>query len=71
MNLVGVPSSQLPMFMRVAPGDPMNSYLIMKHAGDERIVNGRMPLNNPTFFTDNPQLLDLERTWVMEGAQNN
>jgi hypothetical protein len=70
-NLVGVPSSQVPSLNRVEPGDPDNSYLYMKHSGAPGISGGRMPLNNPTFFDANPDLLELERQWILGGALNN
>jgi hypothetical protein len=72
-NLVGVPSRQVPNLLlnRVEPGDPVNSYLFMKHSGDPRIANSRMPLTNPLFFDQNPDLLELERLWIRQGATNN
>jgi hypothetical protein len=70
-NLVNVLSSQVPTLNRVTPGDPDNSYLFMKHIGDPRIVGDRMPRNNPTFFDQNPDLLGLERQWILEGALEN
>jgi methylglyoxal synthase len=70
-NLVNVPSSQVPTLNRVTPGDPDNSYLFMKHSGAPGIVNSRMPLNNPTFFDENPDLLELERQWIQGGALDN
>jgi hypothetical protein len=70
-NLVGVLSGERPLLMRVAPGDPLNSYLYQKHTGAAGIGGSRMPLNNPTFFDDHPDLLGLERRWIEEGALDN
>ena len=70
-NLVGIPSGGMPAMNLVQPGDPDNSYLFKKHRGDADIVGGRMPLNDPTFFDNNPDLLDLEEDWIRQGAQNN
>jgi hypothetical protein len=70
-NLAGVPSGQRPDLQRVAPGDPDNSYLFMKHSGAPGILNSRMPLTDPTFFDRNPDLLELERQWILAGAPNN
>jgi hypothetical protein len=30
-----------------------------------------MPLDNSTFFDDNPDFLELERRWIEQGALNN
>ena len=70
-NLVNVPSSQVPFLNRVTPGDPDNSYLYMKHVGAPGITGGRMPQGDSTFFDRNPDLLELERQWILEGALNN
>jgi methylglyoxal synthase len=70
-NLVNVPSSQVPTLNRVTPGDPDNSYLYMKHSGAPGIEGGRMPRGNETFFDDNPELLELERQWILGGALDN
>jgi hypothetical protein len=70
-NLVGVPSSQVPSLNRVQPGDPDNSYLFMKQIGAPSIVGDRMPLDYPTFFDQNPDLLELERQWILGGALDN
>ena len=70
-NLVGVASGQMPLLNRVEPGDPDLSYLFKKHRGDADIGGNRMPLTNPSFFDDNPDLLDLEEEWIRQGALNN
>jgi hypothetical protein len=65
--LVNVPSAQVPSLLRVAPGDPQNSYLVQKIEG-RAAVGGRMPLGrNPL-----PQAsIDLVRSWIAGGAQMN
>jgi hypothetical protein len=70
-NLVGVPSTQMSMMNRVKPFDPDSSYLFKKHRGDSDISGNRMPQNVPDFFDQNPDLLELERRWIEQGAQNN
>lgn len=70
-NLVGVASAGIPALNLVEPGDPDSSYLFKKHRGDADIVGNRMPLTNPAFFDQNPDLLELERKWIEEGALDN
>ena len=41
--LVGIPSAEEPNVLRVAPGDPDNSYLIRKLEGSSGIVGVQMP----------------------------
>ncbi|MFQ5527849.1 MAG: hypothetical protein ACE5GX_16525 [Thermoanaerobaculia bacterium] len=67
-ELVNVPSSQLPQFDRVEPGDPENSYLIHKLRGDPGIFGARMPVGG-AFLTD----AELARvvSWINDGAPNN
>ena len=43
-SLVGTPSMERPELMRVQPGEPENSYLIMKIRGGPGIVGVQMPL---------------------------
>lgn len=62
--LVNVPSDEAPNTLRVAPGDPDNSYLIHKLEGTAA-VGGRMPLNGPQL----PQAdIDVIRQWITAGA---
>jgi hypothetical protein len=42
--VVGVPSMEMPDLLRVHPGRPDSSYLIMKLRGAEGIIGARMPL---------------------------
>jgi hypothetical protein len=53
--------------MRVAPGDPENSYIYHKLEGAPGIVGGRMPLNG-TPLTEG-QIRVIER-WIETGAAN-
>ena len=70
-NLVGVPSTEMPALNRVKPFDPSSSYLFKKHSGAPDISGSRMPLNNPNFFVEQPDLLELERRWIVQGGLNN
>jgi hypothetical protein len=65
--LFNMPSMQVPGILRVAPGDPQNSYLVQKIEG-RAAQGGRMPLGrNPL-----PQAsIDLVRSWIAGGAQMN
>ena len=66
-SLVGVASRQRPHVLRVAPGDPANSYLIQKIEAQADIVGMRMPQRGP-FLTDG-QIAIIER-WIELGAKN-
>jgi len=68
-NLVGVASVEKRALLRVAPGDPDNSYLVHKLEGGPSIIGVRMPLNSPAFLTSGQMLVI--RRWIAEGAQNN
>jgi hypothetical protein len=63
--LVGVPSAEVPTLNRVKPGDPNNSYIILKLTGAPGIVGGQMPLDE----TPLPQsTIDVIRQWITNGA---
>ena len=63
-NLVGVPSRQNSSFLRVAPGNPDQSYLIQK-LEDTASVGERMPLGGPQI----PQsTINFVRQWITDGA---
>jgi len=56
LALVGVPSTQVDTLNLVEPGDPDDSYLVMKVLGDERIEGramppGGKPIDQATFVT--------------------
>lgn len=66
-NLVGVASAELPGMQRVAPGQPDESYLIVKvSATDARRVGARMPRTGPPYLTSG-QIAAL-RKWISAGA---
>ncbi len=60
-NLIGVDSRELPSFKRVDPGNPDDSYLVMKIEGDSRIVGQRMPIGRPPLSSAE---ITLVREWV-------
>jgi hypothetical protein len=65
--LVGVPSVEEPSFLRVNPGNPDLSYMILKIEGAPGIEGGQMPLGE----TPLPQAtIDAIRQWVTNGAPN-
>lgn len=67
--LVGVPSAEVPDMMRVAPGQPDASYLVVKLVPfDPRRVGARMPRNGPPFLTD-AQVRAI-RDWIAAGARD-
>ena len=51
-------------YQLIAPGDPVNSYLLMKVRGDERIVGDRMPPGMPL----EAEQIALIETWIEAGA---
>lgn len=64
---VGVEAASEPSFLRVEPGDPENSYVVIKLEGRQS-VGARMPLNAP--ILDDIDLANI-RNWISLGAQNN
>ncbi len=63
-NLVGVASRQGSSFLRVAPGDPDQSYLIHKLEGTAS-TGEQMPLGGPPI----PQsTINFVRQWIVDGA---
>jgi len=67
-SLVGVASTEQPSVLRVAPGNPDNSYFIHKIEGRPGIVGVRMPRGTGPFLTDG-QILVIRR-WIENGAAN-
>lgn len=63
--LVGVPSGERPSELRVAPGDPANSYLIQKLEGTAS-VGERMPAGLPPLPAAD---IAVVRQWILNGAQ--
>ena len=62
--LVGIASAEVPALLRVAPGDPDNSYLIQKLEGSAA-VGAQMPLNGTPL---SPQVIAVVRQWIADGA---
>lgn len=67
-NLVNVPSEEVPDLLRVAPGAPDESYLVMKIEGAPGIIGARMPRGRPPLSDEQIQLI---REWIAEGAPAN
>lgn len=67
--LVNARSVQRPALLRVAPGDPTNSYMVHKLEGGPNIGGERMPRGGGPFLTDGQMLVI--RRWIAEGAANN
>ncbi len=63
-NLVGIASVQQPAILRVAAGDPDNSYLVQKIEGTAA-SGARMPLGGPAL--DAATIADV-RQWIADGA---
>ena len=53
---------------RVLPAAPDSSYLLQKLASDAPKVGSRMPADGPPFLAASE--IELIRTWIVEGAQN-
>ncbi len=65
-SLVGVASVERPDLQRVNPGNPDDSYLVIKLEGtDSRLVGGRMPLNQSPLDSE---LIGIVREWIADGA---
>lgn len=64
-NLIKVPSTQAPDFLRVEPGNADDSYLVMKLEGDSRISGARMPFQRPALSSNQ---LSVIRAWIDSGA---
>jgi len=70
-NLVNVPSVEAPALMRVQPGEPQASYLMLKLEGTHLDKGGsgvRMPFDAPPLEDDT---LAMFRAWIAAGAENN
>jgi len=64
--IVNHPSVEMPQLMRIAPGDPANSYMYRKISGSG-ITGDRMPQGLPPL--SDPQI-KLIRDWIRRGAPN-
>lgn len=66
-QLVGISSVEAPDLLRVDPGAPERSYLVVKLVpSDSRRVGSRMPRGGPTFFTG-AQVRAI-KAWIKAGA---
>lgn len=63
-NLINMPSGTNPSIMRIAPGDPDNSFLFMKIIGDP-LAGNRMPLGQSPL---NEEVIARFRAWIEGGA---
>jgi hypothetical protein len=63
---VGRPSVEMPQLLRIAPGDPANSYLYRKITG-AGITGDRMPQGGPYLMDAQIKLV---RDWIRRGAPN-
>jgi|WetSurMetagenome_2_1015567.scaffolds.fasta_scaffold84877_2 hypothetical protein len=66
-NIVNVKSTEEPQFMRVKPGAPDSSYLVLKIEGHQK-VGMRMPLVGGPLSDKQIQIV---RSWIQAGAKNN
>jgi hypothetical protein len=64
-NIVGVASHERPAFLRIAPGDSANSYIVMKLRNDPRKGGAAMPLGA---YPLDPALVIRIATWAQQGA---
>lgn len=65
--LVGVPSTEQPNVVRVDPGNPDSSYIVLKLQGSPGISGARMPFGGPYL----PQsTINVIRQWITDGAPN-
>jgi hypothetical protein len=65
-SIVGVGSAESQL-LRIAPGDPNDSYVVVKVRGDAAILGARMPLGGPYLSSAHTSLLV---DWVRRGAPN-
>lgn len=66
--LVNARSFEKPGLLRVAPGNPDNSYMVHKLEGGPNIVGERMPRGGGPFLTSGQMLVI--RRWIANGAAN-
>jgi hypothetical protein len=64
--LDGVPSTEVPTMVRIAPGDPDGSYLLQKISSGAPLDGVRMPPDQPLA----PHKIEAIRLWIASGAQN-
>lgn len=68
-QIVDVAASQKPAMKRVVPGDPANSWLVIKLRAGSASAHGttRMPLNKPQLTEEQ---IDQIEQWILRGAPN-
>jgi hypothetical protein len=66
-SLLNQPSQQVNSLMRVEPGAPARSYLLMKIEGSAGIVGERMPRRAAPLPSSETERL---RVWIQQGALN-
>ena len=64
-HIVGVASNEKPAFLRIAPGDSANSYMVMKLRNDPRKGGQPMPLGN---YPLDAALTMRIAAWAQQGA---
>ena len=67
LDLVNVESTVVDGEIRVVPGDPDASYLIVKLEDSDRIVDDVMPPSNPL----DADAIERIRDWIAQGALDN
>lgn len=67
-NLVNVPSLEVEGYMRVKPGQPDSSYIVLKVEGAEGIEGERMPRGLSRLAAEEIQAI---RDWIAAGALQN
>ena len=69
-NLVNVSSGEVPDLLRVEPGNPDDSYLIIKLEGGSRMAEGtsRMPFGRDPLSSET---IAVVRQWITNGAPDN
>lgn len=65
-NLVNVDSREVPSLKRVDPGNPDDSYLVMKIEDASGIVGAQMPLGRPALSSEEISVI---REWISQGAE--
>lgn len=68
-NLVNVASNEVPDLLLVDPGNPDDSYLMIKLRGGDRMAEGtsKMPLGGSLSSDE----IDLVSRWIADGAPDN
>jgi hypothetical protein len=72
-SLVNIPGSAAPDKLRVAPGDPLGSFLVQKLTNTQGPTEGApMPQGEGILWRPpDPENLRVLECWILQGAQNN